>query len=66
MTLSPYLVISKFIEEYRKDNKVDFILPFITKITGSRNIEFNLDLKIKVKENLIKESLTKDNTPNKK
>ena len=56
---TPYLSVSRFIEKYRKDDKVAFTLPFISKVTGSDKIKFSLKLKVK-------DSLIKNNTPNKK
>lgn len=48
---SPYIAVSDFIEEYRKDKKAKFKLPFIWKVIWNSEIAFNL--KLEVKDNLI-------------
>jgi hypothetical protein len=47
-----YNTISKFIKDYRSDEKINFLLPFISQVTGSSPIKFNLELQ--VKNNLVK------------
>lgn len=42
-----YSSASKFIEEYRKDEKEIFNIWFISKVTGSRELSFDLKLEIK-------------------
>ena len=47
-----YIATSSFIKEYRKDKNAIFKLPFISKVSWNDNMSFNL--KLEVKDNLIK------------